>query len=226
MAATLSSRRSSVAPGQPNSPATSSPTRHGVTSRHVPTPFYTFVAVAQLAGVQPPLPAARRRASRTSAERRLRAGREPHLELRSVAARLSRSGPQRQLHFMGKVELFNPVLGAAPARRRRVSGPPRRADLEAIETAVALCGRARSSPCSRRGPRRRKGSQEVRARGRAHGCGAHRARRRASRSSRRRSRARTSARLAQLRSPTATRSRSTTSPSRPARRATERRPTG
>jgi 1-acyl-sn-glycerol-3-phosphate acyltransferase len=47
--------------------------------------------------------------------------------------------PERQLHFMGKVELFNPVLG--PFLRAGGAFPVRRGegDLEAIETAVRIC---------------------------------------------------------------------------------------
>src|SRR5581483_7279046 len=47
--------------------------------------------------------------------------------------------PKRQLFFMGKVELFNPVLG--PLLRAGGAFPVRRGgtDLEAIETAVELC---------------------------------------------------------------------------------------
>ena len=47
--------------------------------------------------------------------------------------------PKRQLFFMGKVELFNPVL--APLLRAGGAFPVRRgeADVEAIETAVRIC---------------------------------------------------------------------------------------
>jgi 1-acyl-sn-glycerol-3-phosphate acyltransferase len=47
--------------------------------------------------------------------------------------------PKRQLHFMGKVELFNPVLG--PMLRAGGAFPVRRgeADMEAIDTAVRIC---------------------------------------------------------------------------------------
>jgi 1-acyl-sn-glycerol-3-phosphate acyltransferase len=47
--------------------------------------------------------------------------------------------PGRQLYFMAKVELFNPVLG--PLLRAGGAFPVRRGerDLEAIETAVRLC---------------------------------------------------------------------------------------
>ena len=47
--------------------------------------------------------------------------------------------PRRQLHFMGKVELFNPVFG--PLLRAAGAFPVRRgeADVEAIETAVRIC---------------------------------------------------------------------------------------
>jgi 1-acyl-sn-glycerol-3-phosphate acyltransferase len=47
--------------------------------------------------------------------------------------------PKRQLHFMGKVELFNPVLG--PLLRAGGAFPVRRGegDIEAIETAVRIC---------------------------------------------------------------------------------------
>ena len=47
--------------------------------------------------------------------------------------------PKRQLHFMGKAELFNPVL--APMLRAGGAFPVHRgeADIEAIETAVRIC---------------------------------------------------------------------------------------
>jgi 1-acyl-sn-glycerol-3-phosphate acyltransferase len=47
--------------------------------------------------------------------------------------------PKRQLHFMGKVELFNPVL--APILRAGGAFPVRRGegDTEAIDTAVRIC---------------------------------------------------------------------------------------
>jgi 1-acyl-sn-glycerol-3-phosphate acyltransferase len=47
--------------------------------------------------------------------------------------------PQRQLHFMGKVELFNPILG--PPLRAGGAFPVRRGekDTAAIETAIGLC---------------------------------------------------------------------------------------
>jgi 1-acyl-sn-glycerol-3-phosphate acyltransferase len=47
--------------------------------------------------------------------------------------------PKRQLHFMGKVELFNPVLG--PVLRAGGAFPVRRGerDTGAIETAIRLC---------------------------------------------------------------------------------------
>jgi len=47
--------------------------------------------------------------------------------------------PRRQLHFMGKVELFNPVLG--PLLRAGGAFPVRRGekDAAAIETAIGLC---------------------------------------------------------------------------------------
>jgi 1-acyl-sn-glycerol-3-phosphate acyltransferase len=47
--------------------------------------------------------------------------------------------PKRQLYFMGKVELFNPVLG--PLLRAGGAFPVRRGegDIDAIETAVRIC---------------------------------------------------------------------------------------
>lgn len=49
--------------------------------------------------------------------------------------------PKRQLFFMGKVEIFNPILG--PFLRAGGAFPVRRgeADLEAIKTAVEICRR-------------------------------------------------------------------------------------
>ena len=93
-----------------------------------------------LAGAARPLPAAARRPREPPGGGRLRPGGQPHLELRPLAARVSRSGPKRQLYFMGKAELFNPVLGPIAARRRRVSrSAAARADVEAVEAAVRLC---------------------------------------------------------------------------------------
>src|SRR6185437_3796475 len=58
--------------------------------------------------------------------------------------------PKRQLLFMSKAELFNPILG--PPLRAGGAFPVRRgeADMEAIEAAVELCRAAGWSRCSRR----------------------------------------------------------------------------
>ena len=65
--------------------------------------------------------------------------------------------PRRQLHFMGKAELFNPVLrpilvgaGAFPVRRGEH-------DLQAIETAVRLCKEGKLVAMFPEGTRREKG---------------------------------------------------------------------
>jgi 1-acyl-sn-glycerol-3-phosphate acyltransferase len=65
--------------------------------------------------------------------------------------------PKRQLYFMAKVELFNPVLraplragGAFPVRRGE-------ADLEAIETAVEICRGGNVVAMFPEGTRQRKG---------------------------------------------------------------------
>ncbi len=65
--------------------------------------------------------------------------------------------PRRQLYFMAKVELFNPVLG--PALRAAGAFPVRRGehDVEAIETAVRLCKEGKVVAMFPEGTRREKG---------------------------------------------------------------------
>jgi 1-acyl-sn-glycerol-3-phosphate acyltransferase len=65
--------------------------------------------------------------------------------------------PRRQLRFMGKVELFNPVLG--PILRAGGAFPVRRGerDAEAIETAVALARAGEIVAMFPEGTRRKKG---------------------------------------------------------------------
>lgn len=65
--------------------------------------------------------------------------------------------PKRQLYFMAKVELFNPILG--PPLRAGGAFPVRRGeqDLEAIETAVALCREGKIVAMFPEGTRRSKG---------------------------------------------------------------------
>jgi 1-acyl-sn-glycerol-3-phosphate acyltransferase len=65
--------------------------------------------------------------------------------------------PGRQLFFMAKVELFNPVL--APLLRGGGAFPVRRgeADVEAIETAVRLCREGKIVAMFPEGTRRSKG---------------------------------------------------------------------
>lgn len=65
--------------------------------------------------------------------------------------------PKRQLHFMGKSELFNPVL--APILRAGGAFPVRRGeqDAEAIETAVRLAREGRAVAMFPEGTRRKKG---------------------------------------------------------------------
>jgi 1-acyl-sn-glycerol-3-phosphate acyltransferase len=65
--------------------------------------------------------------------------------------------PRRQLRFMGKVELFNPVLG--PILRAGGAFPVRRGerDTEAIETAVALALAGEIVAMFPEGTRRKKG---------------------------------------------------------------------
>jgi 1-acyl-sn-glycerol-3-phosphate acyltransferase len=65
--------------------------------------------------------------------------------------------PRRQLHFMAKVELFNPVLG--PLLRAGGAFPVRRGerDVEAIETAVRLCREGHVVAMFPEGTRARKG---------------------------------------------------------------------
>ena len=65
--------------------------------------------------------------------------------------------PRRQLYFMGKAELFNPVL--TPILRGAGAFPVRRGehDLQAIETAVALCREGKLVAMFPEGTRREKG---------------------------------------------------------------------
>src|SRR5919197_5580808 len=65
--------------------------------------------------------------------------------------------PRRQLYFMAKVELFNPILG--PLLRAGGAFPVRRGqrDLEAIETAVRLCREGKVVAMFPEGTRARKG---------------------------------------------------------------------
>ena len=65
--------------------------------------------------------------------------------------------PRRQLYFMGKAELFNPVL--APILRGAGAFPVRRGehDVQAIETAVRLCQEGKIVAMFPEGTRRQKG---------------------------------------------------------------------
>lgn len=65
--------------------------------------------------------------------------------------------PRRQLFFMGKVELFNPVLG--PILRSAGAFPVRRgeADIEAIQAAVRICQEGGIVAMFPEGTRRTKG---------------------------------------------------------------------
>ena len=65
--------------------------------------------------------------------------------------------PKRQLHFMAKVELFNPILG--PPLRAGGAFPVRRGeqDIEAIEAAVRLCREGKIVAMFPEGTRRTKG---------------------------------------------------------------------
>jgi len=65
--------------------------------------------------------------------------------------------PNRQLHFMAKAELFNPVLG--PLLRAGGAFPVRRGlgDMEALETAAELCRRGNVVAMFPEGTRRTKG---------------------------------------------------------------------
>lgn len=65
--------------------------------------------------------------------------------------------PQRQLHFMAKIELFNPVLG--PLLHGGGAFPVRRGeqDIQAIETAVRLCREGKIVAMFPEGTRKTKG---------------------------------------------------------------------
>ena len=65
--------------------------------------------------------------------------------------------PRRQLYFMGKAELFNPVLG--PILRGAGAFPVRRGehDVQSIETAVRLCREGKIVAMFPEGTRQKKG---------------------------------------------------------------------
>lgn len=65
--------------------------------------------------------------------------------------------PRRQLHFMAKAELFNPILG--PPLRAGGAFPVRRGqqDMKAIETAIRLCKTGQVVAMFPEGTRRSKG---------------------------------------------------------------------
>ncbi len=65
--------------------------------------------------------------------------------------------PKRQLHFMAKVELFNPILG--PPLRAGGAFPVRRGeqDIEAVEAAIRLCREGKIVAMFPEGTRRSKG---------------------------------------------------------------------
>jgi 1-acyl-sn-glycerol-3-phosphate acyltransferase len=76
--------------------------------------------------------------------------------------------PRRQLYFMGKAELFNPILG--PVLTSAGAFPVRRGerDVQAIETAVRLCREGKIVAMFPEGTRREKGLRKkftARARG-------------------------------------------------------------
>ncbi len=68
--------------------------------------------------------------------------------------------PRRQLYFMGKAELFNPVLG--PVLRAAGAFPVRRGehDVQAIETAIRLCKEGKVVAMFPEGTRRSKGMRK------------------------------------------------------------------
>ena len=131
--------------------------------------------------------------------------------------------PGQQLYFMGKSELFNPVLAPVPARRWGAF-PVRRgeSDIQAIQTAVSLCKQGKIVAMFPEGTRRQKGLRKKFTPRAHHGA------RRASRSRRacpscpQRSRAPTGCSASRSsRSPTARRFRSTTSYGLPPKDAVE-----
>jgi len=65
--------------------------------------------------------------------------------------------PERQLHFMAKAELFNPILG--PPLRAGGAFPVRRGeqDIEAVEASVKLCRQGKIVAMFPEGTRRSKG---------------------------------------------------------------------
>jgi 1-acyl-sn-glycerol-3-phosphate acyltransferase len=65
--------------------------------------------------------------------------------------------PRRQLHFMAKVELFNPILG--PPLRAGGAFPVKRgeSDVQAVETAVRLCKEGKVVAMFPEGTRKSKG---------------------------------------------------------------------
>jgi 1-acyl-sn-glycerol-3-phosphate acyltransferase len=127
-------------------------------SRQVPTPFYNFIAVLswpvfhwayrlRATGVENvPTGGAVLAANHTS-----------NLDPWPLGFPL---WPEQQLYFMGKSELFNPVLG--PLLRAGGAFPVRRgqSDVQAIQTAVALCKSGKIVAMFPEGTRRQKGMRK------------------------------------------------------------------
>src|SRR2546421_12311281 len=97
----------------------------GDTWRRAPKPFLCLRRAGELAGDQGGVPASRRGSRESPEERRFRPRGEPHLQLRSVAARdtaLAKALPE--VH--GQVRALLVAAREADRRRRRLSRAPGR----------------------------------------------------------------------------------------------------
>ena len=162
-----------------------------------PSPVYILVAAPQLAAALRRSSGCARGAASICPERRLRARREPQLELRPVAAR-DAALPEALSALHGQVGALLDAVQAVRDRGRRVPGAPRRADTEAIETAAQLCREGHIVVMFPEGTRRKKGLRKKYEARAAHRRRADRARgRRPARPGRRSSAPTGSARLGQ-----------------------------
>ena len=123
---------------------------------------------AQLAAAEGLVSVARARKRALACGRRLRARREPQLELRPVAARDS-ALPEALSPLHGQVGALLDAVQAVRHRRRGVPGPPRPGRAEAMATAMQLCREGQSLSCSGRAHDGRRDCGRIRG-PRAHRC--------------------------------------------------------